>query len=215
MADAMAATPATTPPDAGGTRVDVTFDEDQPVNRLWGIPILGYLIRYLVLIPNLIVLWFGAIGLGLSLIVSWLLVLVLGRQPFASFYRWFLTYSARVLAWGFFLAAPLPPFLGEPADYPVKVSMPIDGSINRLWGIPWLGIVIRSLTLIPHFIVAAVYVLVAYVFALVLWIPILVNGRAPKFAYTVFGGLIRQQLRIYSWYLLCPVSYPPAVPTES
>ena len=208
----MAAAMAAYPMGDGGSTVQVTFDQNQPVNRLWGIPIVGYAIRWLALIPNLIVLWFGAIGLAMSLVISWLLVLVLGRQPFAPFYRWFFTYEARVLAWGFFLSTPLPPFLGEPANYPVNVTMPVDTPINRLWGIPWLGIAIRGLLLIPHVIVAIGYGVVAYFFGFVLWIPILLNGRVPTIAYAVFGGLIRQQIRIYSYYLLCPVSYPPLVP---
>ena len=208
----MAAAIAAPPMDEEDSTVQVTFDDNQPINRLWGIPILGYALRWLVLIPNLIVLWFGAVGLVLSLFVSWLLVLVLGRQPFARFYRWFFTYEARVLAWGFFLVGPLPPFLGTPDDYPVKVTMPVDRPINRLWGIPWLGIVIRSVLVIPHWIVVLIIGVAAYLVAFVAWIPILLNGRAPQIAYAVFGGLIRQQVRIYSWYLLCPVSYPPLVP---
>ena len=192
--------------------VNVTFDETQEVNRLWGIPILGYVLRWLALIPNFIVLWFASIALALSLLVSWALVLILGRQPFAGFYKWFLTYAAQVSGWAFFLAAPLPPFLGSDPNYPVKVTMPTEGPVFRLWGFPYLGLVLRAVVVLPHFLVALAFAIVAYLFAFLLWIPILINGRVPRAAYTVFGGLIRLQIRIYAWYLLCPVPYPPLTP---
>jgi hypothetical protein len=209
MADATA-----TPPTMGDayTKVEVTFDEDQPVNRLWGIPVFGYLVRWLALIPHALVLWVAGILLGLSVLVSWIPVLLTGRQPLAGFYRWYFAYTSRVWAWGFFLAAPWPPILGDAPDYPVQVTVPTGGRMNQLWGIPYLGILVRALLLIPHGIVAAVYTFVVYLFAIVLWIPILVNGRVPHAAYAVIGGLIRLQVRIATWYLLCPVSYPPLIP---
>jgi hypothetical protein len=210
----MTAMASATPP-AGGdgyTKADVTFDENQPVSRLWGIPIFGYLVRWLALIPHFIVLWLAGVLLGLSVVVSWLPVLIVGRQPFAGFYRWYFTYTSRIFAWAFFLAAPYPPILGGDPGYPVQVSMPTDGSINRLWGIPWLGIAVRYILLIPHLIVAFFFSIAMYVVWLILWVFILVNGRAPGFAYMIVGGLIRQQLRIGTWLLLSPLSYPPVVP---
>ena len=42
--------------------VDVRFREDAPINRLWGIPVLGYIVRWCVLIPHFIVLFFLGIA---------------------------------------------------------------------------------------------------------------------------------------------------------
>lgn len=194
------------------TKLDVSFGETPDVSRLWGIPIFGYLARWLALLPHFIVLWFAAILLGLSVVVSWLPVLITGRQPFAGFYRWYFTYTSRVFAWAFFLVAPYPPILGNDPSYPVQVRMPVNQPMNRLWGIPWFGIAVRYILLIPHLVVAFFFSIAMYVVWLVLWLFILVNGRAPQFTYMIVGGLIRQQARIGTWLLLCPLSYPPVVP---
>ena len=205
----MAAAIGTMPGPGDGYPVQVTFDTNQPINRLWGIPILGYALRWIVLIPSFIVLTIASIGIAFSLLVSWLMILLLGKNPFAGFYLWFMAFAAQVAAYAFFLAAPMAPILGPSPTYPVQVTMPTDASINRLWGIPWLGFLVRGFLIIPHAVLAFLIGIVAYVFAFVLWIPILLNGRAPTLAYTIFGGLIRLQARVYAWYLMCPVPYPP------
>jgi hypothetical protein len=195
----------------GGYPVQVTFDEDQELNRLWGIPILGYVVRWLALIPHLFVLTFVYIVVGLTILISWLLVLLTGTQPLAGLYASAIRYAAQVSAWAFFLVGPYPAFLGGD-DYPVRVEMPTEGHLSRLWGIPYFGLLVRALVLIPHFIVAFFFAIAAYLFAFVLWIPILLNGRPPRLAYATYGALIRLQVRIYAWYLLCAVPYPPIVP---
>lgn len=81
-------------------------------NRLWGIPVLGSLVRAILLIPHAIVLPFVGLLAGLLLAVSWIPVLVMGRQAdvivhvVGGFYRW----SARVSAYSLFVTAAYPPF---------------------------------------------------------------------------------------------------------
>ncbi len=197
---------------SGRTQVNVTFPEPPQVSRLWGVPILGYLARWFALIPHAIVLWFAAIGLALSLVVVWIPVLLMGRNPLAGFYRWFFGYTSNVFAWGFFLTAQYPPLLGSDPSYPVQVTMPTDAPINRLWGVLWFGMMVRYILLIPHLIVAFAFGVIAYLLFFILWIPILINGRVPSAIAAILGGLVRQQVRIGTWLYLCPLSYPPILP---
>jgi hypothetical protein len=195
----------------GGYPVQVSFDPEQRINRLWGIPFLGIAVRWLALIPHLFVAWVLSIGLGLSILVSWIPVLFLGRQPLAGFYAGTYRYLTRVIAWGLFLAGPYPPFSWN-AEYPVNVDVPTDGSINRLWGIPFLGLWVRSMLIIPHAIVLIFLSLVMYLGIFVIWIPILINGRMPALGYQVYGGYLRLSARASLWLFLTPVPYPPILP---
>jgi hypothetical protein len=93
-----------------GARVEL--DRTQHFNQLWGIPVIGLLIRWFVLIPHFIVLGILGIVAGFLLLVSWIPVLAYGRQAdvivrlMGGFYRWYL----RVVAYLLLVASPYPPF---------------------------------------------------------------------------------------------------------
>ena len=201
------------PPPSGGYPVQVTFDESQQLNRLWGIPLLGWMARIILLIPHFVVLWFLQVGVALSVLVSWIPVLLTGRQAdiLVSFYVNTYRYTARVTGWAFFLAAPYPPIVPGDGEYPINLEY--EGgdarTINRLWGIPFFGIWVRSLAVIPHAILLFILYFPLALVSLVIWIPILINGRMPSLGYTLYGGFIRLTTRVYMWVLLMPTPYPP------
>jgi hypothetical protein len=92
--------------------VNVTFERGESQNRLWGVPFLGVLVRWILLIPHAIAIWILSIVLALLFLVSWIPVLLNGRQASAivdftsGFYRW----STRVVAYGLLLTGSYPPF---------------------------------------------------------------------------------------------------------
>jgi hypothetical protein len=93
--------------------VDLRIDvQGRSLSRLWGIPVLGIFVRYIVLIPHLIVL--GVLGLiaYVSFIVLWIPILITGKYPgvFASFYAALFRYGSRVTAYLLLLPIPYPPF---------------------------------------------------------------------------------------------------------
>ena len=96
----------------GEPTIDLTFEETEQQNRLWGIPLIGLMVRWILLIPHFIVLFFLGIVLGFISLVTWIPVLVNGRtadwvvQWVGGFYRWF----NRVYAYGLLLTARYPPF---------------------------------------------------------------------------------------------------------
>jgi hypothetical protein len=192
--------------------VDVRFNEEAPINRLWGIPLIGLFVRQILLILHFIVLLVLGIGVGLLFLISWLPILLNGRQ--ASFVYaitgGYLRYAARALAYMSLLAGAWPPFaLAEVPGEDTAVRIDEDQPINRLWGIPFIGVWVRAIILIPHFIVLWLLGIVAALLILVSWIPVLLNGRQASLFYQVVGGYIRYQTRVVAYLMLLSGPYPP------
>ena len=92
------------------------YDEGVRINRLWGIPFIGYFVRWLILIPHFILLALLGILAWFLMLVVWVPVLILGRQAdliytiIGGFYRW----QLRVSAYALLMVDKYPPFsLGE------------------------------------------------------------------------------------------------------
>ena len=206
---------ATSSPGGSTYPVRITFDRDQEINRLWGIPFFGMAARWVLLLPHLLIIWVLGVVCGLSVLVTWIPILVNGRFPgwamdlYEMTYRWYL----RIGAYGLLMVRPYPPFSSD-APYPVDLTIDVPQEINRLWGIPFLGIWLRGLLVIPQAIVLFFLTIgVSFAF-LVIWLPVLVNGRFPQLGYDLFGGYLRLATRMSIWTLLVPVPYPPFSPSE-
>ena len=191
--------------------VNVSYDREAPVNRLWGIPIIGQLVRWVLLLPHFLVIFLVAIVAALMLLVAWIPVLVLGRFPGWG-YRWvggLLAYSQRVNAYAMLMTSTYPPFALESEDYPITVRFDEGVRINRLWGIPIVGHLVRFIVLIPHFIVLVLLSWLVAIRALVVWVPVLIFGRQADLIYTLIGGFYRWQLRISAYLFMMVDKYPP------
>jgi Domain of unknown function (DUF4389) len=88
------------------------LDRDQPFNRLWGIPIIGLVARWFLLIPHFIVLFVLGIGAVILAFVSWIPVLINGRQSqtIVDFVGGYIRWYARVIAYQLLVSSPYPPF---------------------------------------------------------------------------------------------------------
>jgi hypothetical protein len=118
--------------------------------------------------------------------------------------------GARVAGYTAFLMPGGYPPLEPGIPSPIGVQVNLDSlEINRLWGIPVFGYMVRVLVLIPHFIVLAFAGIVIWLSLLVLWIPILASGRYPNWAVSLYGGFFRYTVRVGAYVLLLPVPYPP------
>jgi hypothetical protein len=205
MTPAVAGTPG---PSSYPVRVE--FNEQEPINRLWGIPIIGHTIRALILLPHFIIISLVGIVLGLSVLVSWIPILLNGRPAgwMTDLYGGFYRLGARVAAYWLMLTDKYPPF-GFGGEHPVRLEIDPGQQVNQLWGIPFLGLWVRWLILIPHFIVLwFVAIAVACVF-LVSWIPVLLNGRMASWGYTILGGYTRWSTRVALYALMVTDRYPP------
>ena len=191
--------------------VNVSYDREASINRAWGIPVIGQLIRWILLIPHFIVLMLIGIVAAIQILVAWIPVLILGRFPGWG-YRWIgglLSYNLRVTAYLLLMTPTYPPFSLSGDDHPVSVRFDEGVRINRLWGIPIIGQVVRAILLIPHFIVLWLLAILAVILMWFVWAPVLFLGRQADLIYTLVGGLYRWQLRVSAYLLLMVDRYPP------
>ena len=187
-----------------------TFDQTVTMSRLWGFPLLGVLVRSVLLIPHYVVLLFFALVVGLLQLVTWIPVLVNGRYPgwgysiVGGYIRWI----TRVQAYVVLAAAAYPP-LSTGGRHDVDVQWDEAQQVPRWAGIPLIGIWIRSILLIPHFIILWFLALAVAVLSLITWAPVLVNGQYADWAYRYVGGFIRWQNRLTCYLMLLTGPYPP------
>jgi hypothetical protein len=202
--------PAAPAADEYPVKLDVTVGGE--LNRLWGIPYFGMLVRIILAIPHLLVLLVLGIGLYVVMLLGWIPILISGRVPAiqANWVKEAVHRMTRVLAYAYFLFPGGYPPLEPGAPNPLTLTINLEGrSMSRLWGIPIVGLMVRYIALIPHLIVLGVLFLVGFLALIILWIPILINGRYPGWAMTLYTGLLRYAARVEAYLLLLPIPYPP------
>ncbi len=192
--------------------VDVRFTPDGRIGRYWGIPIVGQWIRGLCLIPHAFVLIFVYIVAALASLFTWIPILFTGRQAHwayalvGGYIRW----SVRYQTWGSLLSGTYPPFTGAESDgQHVRVRIDEDQRINRFWGIPLVGWLVRIILLIPHFFVLLFLWLGTALVLLFAWLPVLAFGRQADLVYNIAGGTIRWTTRVGAYAGLLSGPYPP------
>jgi hypothetical protein len=194
-----------------GYPIQLALPQERAVNRWWGLLWFGMLVRSILAIPHLIVLAILGLLLGLGLYIVWIPILIFGKTPklWCTIATELLQRSARVCAYIFLFPGGYPA-LGMGASGPVDLTVNVgDRNINRLWGIPFHGMIVRFIVLIPQWIVLFVLSIVLYVVTLVLWIPILVNGRYAELAMSLVGKYLQYSSRVSAYAFLLPVPYPP------
>jgi hypothetical protein len=188
---------------------------DREVNRWWGIPFFGMLIRGILAIPHWVVLQILGFCLVIWWLVGWIYILAYGRVPglFVTLATENMQRSARVSGWMLLMPGGYPPLEAGPSK-PINVQMSLDSlEINRLWGIPVVNWLVRFLALIPHIVVLAILGTILGLSLVVLWIPILVNGRYPSWAAGFYGTTLRYATRVGAYAIFLPVPYPPIMPS--
>ena len=120
----------------------------------------------------------------------------------------YLAWTIRVGSYLLLITAVYPPFsLNGP--YSVMVRIDPNQPINRLWGIPLLGIAGRWLLCIPHFIALFFVGIVAVILVYFSWLPVLVMGRQAGPVIDLLGGYWRWSTRVSAYVLLLTDRYPP------
>jgi hypothetical protein len=191
--------------------VNVSYDRSAGINRLWGIPLIGATIRFLLLIPHFLILILIALIAGIMLLFSWIPVLILGRFPGWG-YRWvggLMGWWVRLQAYMYFMTSKYPPFSLSAEEHPINVRFDEGVRINRLWGIPILGWAVRFVLLIPHFIALWLIGIVVSILIWFVWVPVLILGRQADLIYTIVGGYTRWGFRVAAYLFLMVDRYPP------
>ncbi len=190
--------------------VHVNVPPDDEQNQLWGIPIVGLIVRAILVIPQALILIVVGILVACMQLVSWIPILVNGRMAGWGYAvaGGYLRLSTRAALYVLLITGRYPPF-GLTGDHPVGVEFDQTETQNRLWGIPLLGLWVRWILLIPHFFVLALLGIVIGLMSLFTWVPVLVNGRQGDSVVRLFGGFYRWSIRVSAYALLLTGRYPP------
>ena len=192
----------------GGYPIQLTVARPQSSSRFWAIPVLGILVKGIILIPHLIVLYVLGLVLGLAHLIVWIIVLFTGRYPDWAFglSAGYLHWSVRVTLYLYGVTDRYPPFSMEPGE---GVSIERPESSSRFWAIPIIGIAVKCIILIPHLIVLYVLAMVLSAAQLVIWIPVLFMGTYPSWAFSLVAGTTLWSIRVYAYLLGLTDRYPP------
>jgi hypothetical protein len=202
-------------------RVEGELDAD--VSRwLW-------LVKWLLVIPHVLVLVVLWISLFLTTVVAFFGILLTGRYPRAIF-----DFNVGVLRWtwrvGFYSYSALgtdryPPFsLGEAPDYPARLEVAYPASLSR-------GLVLVKwwLLALPQYLVVAVFAGGAWagfnaaddhggwssgggligLMVLISGIALLFTGRYPRSIFDFIMGMNRWVFRVVAYATLMTDAYPP------
>jgi len=160
--------------------------------------------RFILAIPQLIVLAVVGIAAEIILVIGWFGALFMGRLPrfAADFLPGYLRWSARVSAYLALLTGEYPPFTFDDVDYPVRVAV-APGRLNRL------AVLFRFLLVIPAQVVASVAGIgLSTIGLFVTWLIVLVSGIMPTSLHKAIAAIVRYQTRVHGYLLLVTSEYP-------
>jgi len=205
--DAPAPAPGDYSPTPNVYPVALSIGRPASSSRFWAIPVLGIVIKVIILIPHLLVLGVLGIALGLSHLVIWIPVLFAGQYPDwafglnAGFVRW----TTRI---AFYVYGINDAYPGFGMDLPGDIRIDRPESSSRFWAIPIIGACVKWIIVIPHFIILYVLNIVVRICQLVIWIPVLITGQYPDWAFTLVAGTTLWSARVSAYLLGLTDKYP-------
>jgi hypothetical protein len=181
-------------------------------SRLTNFPLgIGTLIRYILLIPHIVVLYFVTLIAYILYFLATFGILFTGKYPrgMFNFVVGFMRWSANVGAYLNSLIDKYPPFSTEAQEYPVSLEVDYPETSSRLLNFPILGITIKELLLIPHLIVLIFLFVAVFVVVFIAKFAILFSGSFPEGMHRFVVGVTRWQMRISAYMLGLTDKYPP------
>jgi hypothetical protein len=160
-------------------------------------------IKWLLIIPHWIIIYFLGIAVGVTTFIAWWAILFTGRYPMGlwNFALMVQRWTARVMAYLYLQRDEYPPFGDE--DYPVLYHLDYPERLSR-----W-KIFVKWLLVIPHIIVLYILFLAAGVSLFIAWWAILFTGRFPRGLFNFVVGVTRWNQRVSTYVGLMTDAYPP------
>jgi hypothetical protein len=200
-------------------RVDAQFD---PSTSRW-----LWLVKWLLLIPHYVVLFFLWIGFFVVSVVAFFAILVTGRYPRPLFdfsvgvLRW--TWRVAYYGYGALGTDRYPPFTLAPTDHPATLEIAYPQRLSRPL------VLVKWLLAVPHLLIVAVLVGSAGNLGLNRWWPVpplvgggligllvlvvaghlVLVGRYPRDLHNLVVGLNRWLFRVVIYVALMTDEYPP------
>jgi hypothetical protein len=162
-------------------------------------------IRLIMVIPQILDLFFVNIAAFFAIIAAWFVALFTGRLAggLREFIVGVLRWNFRVQSYFFFLTDTYPPYsLRDEDDYPVRFAIPPPVELNRA------AVLFRLFIAIPGWIVASVLGAGLGVVSFASWFMVLVTGRLPVPLFEATRAVVRYQERFYGYYSMLTPEYP-------
>ena len=159
----------------------LTITRIQNPNKMWAIPIFGFVAKRIILIPVFIEVGFVAIYLFFLLIINSFIVLFTGRYwPYC--YQMNLGVLRLIAKIGFFVSGLTDkyPGFGFVIQDNFSLDMAYPEHPNRLFAIPVFGILARLILLIPFLIYLGIIGAGARLGMVVSFVPVLFKGNYPE-----------------------------------
>ena len=164
------------------------------------------LVKWLLVIPHLIALFFVGIGAFFVAIFAFFAVLFTGRWPRGAFdflvgtYRW----AYRVLVYAHLMTDDYPPFsLADDPDYPVRLHVDYPEHIAN-----WRPLV-QWLLAIPYLIVAGILYWLTGILTIAAFFTVLFTKRIPRELFELMVPGFRWNLRGNAYAYFLTDRYPP------
>ncbi len=200
------------PPATGTYPVRLQVGRPEKQSRLTNFPVgIGTFIRYILLIPQIVVLYFvGLVALVLYLVATFA-ILFSGRYPqgMFDFVAGYLRWSNNVSGYIFSLYDEYPPFSTDDEGYPLTLEVDYPATSSRLLNFPLIGMFIKEIILIPSFIALAFLGIVAFVVIFIAKFAILFTGSFPEGMHRFVTGTVRWSARVNAYVFGLTDRYPP------
>lgn len=209
--DAPSAPSSAIPPQNYPVRLSIARPVSQ--SRITNFPLgVGMVVRAVLLIPQIIVLYFFNLAASVTFFIATFAILFTGHYPrgLFDFYVGYQRWSTNVTAYLYSLHDAYPPF-GTDAKpgYPVQLEIDYPDQQSRFLNFPFIGIFVRLLLLIPHIVVLYFMLLAAMIVIFIAHFAILFSGAFPEGMHRFVAGVLRWNVRISAYMVSLTDQYPP------
>lgn len=193
-----------------GIYPEFSIVKNEHPSRVYAVPILGMLIKFIALIPVFIVMIFLSIWLLVVQLINPFIVLFTGQywEHAYSFTLGFLKYSANITLYFYGLTDKYPGFSLQTTEG-IVLEIPKPQNPGRLYAIPLLGMIIRVILMIPYFIFSNVITQAATIGVFLLaWAVVLFKGRYPDGIFELARDSVRINISTSAYTLGLSDRYP-------
>lgn len=180
-------------------------------NRLWAFPVLGMVVKAIILIPVVIWIYLLILMVALASLLNSLNVLFSGQYwvPAYALGRGLLRLNSKVWLYAAGITDRYPGFgFNIAPEDRIGLDIPMPASPGRAFALPFLGGIVRGVLLIPFAVWESVIGYAAYLAVVVASIPVLFAGRYPVALMELVRDSLRLSLSYLSYGLGLSDSYP-------
>lgn len=194
-----------------GIYPDFKIDLIQNPSRFFAVPIIGILVKVVMLIPVLILLIFLGIWIFLAVVlINPFIVLITGKYwtHAHNFTVGYLRLSVKATCFLYGLTDKYPSFgFGNQDD--LTLEIPLNSNPKKLYAVPLLGGLIRFILLIPYFIFENIIATAATIGVLILaWVYVLFKGKYPEGIFELARDSMRVNVSVAAYILGLSDRYP-------